>query len=444
MDEKQFASLPSKTIFIKLVIPSMISMIFSSIYFIFDGIFVGKFIGSEALAAVNIVGPVFSIIFASSNMIAVGSSVKVSIALGKKDFHQASRIFSTSLLTISLLGLFLGIVFLMFENPILTLLINDDSLKVMAKKYVNIFVYFLPFIMPLFAMDNFTRACGKAKYNMYVNVFTSLINILLDFILLYVFKKGIIFAALASCVSMVIGAIWLYLPFILKKNTLRFIKPDLPLNELLAIIHLGVSDFLNSSAGGILDIIINILLLKYGGVNGVASYGIIMYIGSLFFSIIYGMSDAVTPAVSYNYGAKNIKKTRELYQICRAFAVAIALILLITLQLFPVAIASLFIKSNNVELINISVVAIRITALSYLFSSMNIVYSSFMVAFNMARVANILMLLKSIIFPIVTMFILINIFKLNGIFLSTTISAILTFIFASFFWHQVQNNIVEI
>jgi putative MATE family efflux protein len=444
MDEKQFGILPSKTIFKRFVIPSIVSMLFSSLYVIADGIFVGKLIGAEALAAVNVIMPILAILFATSNMIAVGSSVNVSIALGKKDFSKANQIFSTCLLAITVLGIIIVAIFMIFEDPILTLLIKDASLRILAKEYLNVFIYFLPLAMPLFAMDNFTRACGKAKYNMYVNISVSVLNIFLDFVFLYIFRKGISYAALASCLSMMVGVVFLYAPFISKKNTITFAKPDLPIREMISIINLGVSDFLNSAAGGIMGIFINILLLKYGGTNGIASYGIIMYINSLLFSIIYGMSDSIIPAISYNYGAGNMEKTKELFVICRKFAVTIAVFLFIILEIFPSQAAAIFIKNSNKDLIYISTIAIRITAISYFFASMNIVYNSFMIAFNMARLANFLMILKAIIFPILSIIIFTYLFDLYGIFLSITFSAIITFVFSSIFWNRAKDKIKEI
>lgn len=441
MDEKQFGILPSKTIFIRFVVPSILSMIFSSIYAIVDGIFVGNFIGSNALAAVNVVMPIVSILFASSNMIAVGSSVKVSIALGKKDFEEANRIFSTSLLAITLLGVILVIAFSSFEDIILTALIKDAALRNLSKEYLNVFIYFLPLAMPLFAMDNFTRACGKAKYNMYVNILVSVMNIILDFIFIYIMKGDLKSAAAASCISMIIGVVLLYLPFITKKNTLRFAKPDLPFKKMLEIMHLGVSDFLNSSAGAFMGIFINMLLLKYGGTNGVAAYGIVMYTNSLLFSIIYGMADSITPAISYNYGAGNLEKAHELFTICKKFAMCVALPLFILIEIFPTQTSSIFVNGSEIEVISISVIALRIVAVSYVFASMNIIYNCFMVAFDMAKPATIIMTLNAIIFPIICILIFTNKFELYGVFIASTVSAILTFIFSSTYWNKIRKNI---
>lgn len=441
MNEKQFATLPSRTIFIKFVVPSILSMVFSSLYMIVDGIFVGNLIGSNALAAINMIMPMMGIIFATSNMLAVGSSVKVSIALGKKDFKKANEIFSTSLLAISILGIILVAILFVFKENVLSILIKDDILKPLANQYISIFIYFLPLALPLFAMDNFTRACGKAKYNMYINIAVSLINIFLDYLLIYVLGGGITSAAIASCISMTIGVLLLYTPFIMGKNTLKFVKPTLPIKEIFDIMYLGVSDFLNSSAGAIVGIIINTMLLKFGGANGVAAYGIAMYLNGLVFSIIYGMADSITPAISYNYGAKNIEKTKELFSICVKFAMTVSFILFIALEVAPTQIASLFVKNGDIEVISLTSSALKIIAISYAFVSMNIIYNCFLVAFDMARVSMIVMILNSIIFPISSIFILTNVLDLQGIFIAAPVSAILTFIFASYFYCKARKKI---
>ncbi|QSX06401.1 MATE family efflux transporter [Sedimentibacter sp. zth1] len=440
MDERQFGTLPSKTVFIKFVVPSILSMVFSSIYMIVDGIFVGNLIGSDALAAVNLVMPAVSIIMAISNMIAVGSSVKVSIALGEKNFDKANKIFSTSLFAIFLTALGFMIIMLFFTDNILNFIIKDKNLMNIAREYITVFIVFFPICMPLFAMDNFTRACGKAKYNMYINIGVSVFNIFLDWLFLVVLHGGMKEAALASCISMSIGVVFMFIPFIMKKNTLRFSKPNLSFKEFLGILYLGFSDFFNSTANSIIAIVVNALLLSYGGGNGVAAYAIMMYISGILFSVIYGMADSMTPAISYNVGAKNMAKTKEFYGICIKFAITVSLVLILVLQLFPEQIARLFVKDNNMEVIRIAIMAIRLMSIMYIFAAMCIVINAFLVAFDMARESIIIMALNSIVFPLSIVFIAAKQFGLNGIYATSSISSFLAFIVSIIIWKRVKKD----
>ncbi|MEG2405568.1 MAG: MATE family efflux transporter, partial [Clostridiales bacterium] len=182
MIEKEFTTLSVKKVFFNLAIPSVLSMIFASIYMIADGIFVGRFIGEHALAAVNLIMPIMLMIFALSNMIAVGSSVKVSTALGEGKIEKARHLFSASVVIVIGLGFIVSFLALIFAKPLILAIIKDDLLAQMAYDYIRFFAMGLPFVMPLFAMDNFLRVCGKAKYSMWLNIIVSLLNIALDWL----------------------------------------------------------------------------------------------------------------------------------------------------------------------------------------------------------------------------------------------------------------------
>ncbi|MEG2769560.1 MAG: MATE family efflux transporter, partial [Oscillospiraceae bacterium] len=157
MKETEFATLPVRKVFLKLALPNILSMVFSSIYMMSDGIFVGRFIGEHALAAVNLIMPIAMIIFALSNMVAIGASVKVSTALGEGKQEKAKRIFSASILMIIVIGFIFSILGLFFAKPLILSVIKDPVLAEMAFKYVDVFIIALPFVMPLFAMDNYLR-----------------------------------------------------------------------------------------------------------------------------------------------------------------------------------------------------------------------------------------------------------------------------------------------
>ncbi|MEG1028028.1 MAG: MATE family efflux transporter, partial [Oscillospiraceae bacterium] len=182
MTETQFATLPVKKVFFRLTIPSVLSMIFSSIYMMADGIFVGRFIGEHALAAVNLVMPIMMILLALSNMIAVGSSVKVSTALGENNIEKARHLFSASVIMVVGLGVVFSVLGFIFLKPLIFSLIKDNMLAEMAYRYARVITFGFPFIMPLFAMDNFLRVCGKSKYSMWVNIIVSILNVILDWV----------------------------------------------------------------------------------------------------------------------------------------------------------------------------------------------------------------------------------------------------------------------
>lgn len=440
MNEKQFGTLSTKKIFFKVAIPSMLSMLFSSIYIIADGIFVGRYIGSNALAAVNLVMPIMMISFSIGDMIAIGSSVKISIALGEKNNEKASCLFSASLYMIWTLSVILIIFGTLFAKPIIFAVIKDNSLAELAFKYVRVFIFALPLVMPLFAVDNYLRACGKARFSMYLNICVSMLNLFLDWLFIAHFRLGIEYAALASVISMSLGSIIALCPFIAKKLTLHFTKPKVTLRDIGGIIYNGSSEFFNNISGSIMAILINAILLSLGGSIAVAVYGIVMYIDALLISILYGILDSVQPPVSYNVGAKKIKRTLEFFKISCITAATISIICMAVMMLFPETLASLFAKDGDLEIIHMTKIAIMLFAPSYLFTWFNMVTSSFLTSFDKPKESLIIMAFRSILFPLLCLLIMTHIIGVNGVFVTPTIAGGMTFVVAVIIWIKTQNK----
>ncbi|MEG1822670.1 MAG: MATE family efflux transporter [Clostridiales bacterium] len=434
MIEKEFTTLSVKKVFFNLAIPSVLSMIFASIYMIADGIFVGRFIGEHALAAVNLIMPIMLMIFALSNMIAVGSSVKVSTALGEGKIEKARHLFSASVVIVIGLGFIVSFLALIFAKPLIFAIIKDDLLAQMAYDYIRFFAMGLPFVMPLFAMDNFLRVCGKAKYSMWLNIIVSLLNIALDWLFIAEMGLGIEFSALSSVLSMFLGSVFAFIPFFTKKITLHFAKPKISVSEVIGICYNGSSEFFSSIAGAFIATIVNGFLLHFGGALGVASYGIVMYIDTLLISILYGIMDSIQPAVSYNVGAKEIKRTFDFFNISMITTGLISAICMAGILLFPQSLAGIFAKDNNADIINLTVIALLLFAPSYLFTWFTMVTSAFLTAMDKPKESMIIMAFRAIIFPITCLLVLTSFMGVYGVFFTATLSGGLTFIVAFFIW----------
>ncbi|MEG1566425.1 MAG: MATE family efflux transporter [Anaerovoracaceae bacterium] len=443
MKEQQFVTLPIKKVFINLALPNVLSMVFSSIYMMADGIFVGRFIGEHALAAVNLIMPVMMIVFALPNMIAVGSSVKVSIAMGEGKNEKARRLFSASVLMVIGLGISLSVLGLIFVKPIISLFIKDAVLAEMAYGYIRIFGICLPFIMPLFAMDNFLRVCGKAKYSMWLNIIVSVLNIGLDWLFIARLGLGIEYSALASVMSMFIGVIFSFTPFFTKKITLHFARPQISISETIGIIYNGASEFFSSVAGSLMATVVNVFLLTLGGALAVASYGIVMYIDTLLIGILYGVLDSVQPVVSYNLGAKEVKRTLSFFKISCVSTAALSGICMLVIMMFPEVLASIFTKEHNAEIIDMTVIALLLYAPSYLFTWFNMVTSTFLTAMDKPKESMIIMTFHTIVFPIISLIGLTFFMGVYGVFLAETMAGALTFVVAFFIWRKMAKRLKE-
>lgn len=430
MTEKQFTTLPVGRLFAKLAIPNIFSMVFSSIYMMADGIFVGRFIGAHALAAVNLVMPIMMIVFALSDMIAVGSSVKVSTTLGEGDIPKARGLFSASVLMIVGLGFAFSLLGALFAKPLIFALIKDAVLAEQAYRYVRVFIYGLPFIMPLFAMDNFLRVCGKAKYSMWVNIIVSILNIGLDWLFIGVWGLGIESSAVASVISMFLGAICSFMPFFTKKITLHFAKPAITRKETAGIIYNGSSEFFSSVAGSFIATVLNGFLLALGGALAVASYGVVMYIDTLLVGILYGITDSIQPAISYNLGAGEHRRTFSIFKIAGITTAVLSLLCMGTILLFPTELAGFFTKVGDNAMLQMTVAALVLFAPSYLFTWFNMVTSAFLTAMDKPRQSIIIMIFRALVFPVICLFGLSALWGVYGVFATAAVSGGLTAVVA--------------
>ncbi len=441
MNEKQFGILPTKTLFFKLAIPGLLSMVFSSISMVVDGIFVGRFIGSEALAAINLAIPILIILFAISDTIAIGFSVKISIKLGEKEEKSASRLFSYSLLLIISSSLILGLIGLLFSELIVNLLISDQALAESVLKYLTPYFITLPLAGAFYSADAYLRVSGMIKRCMFVNISVAILNIVLDAFLIGYLGYGIEFAAWATSISMSFGAFLGILPFVRNKKTLKFTSPKVPFSEVKSAIFNGSSEFFSIIADSIMMLLINGVLLAMGGTSAVAAYAIAMYIHSVFFSILYGIQDSIQPAVSYNYGANLTSRCFSLFRITSIVAFSISLFVAILLLIFPNTLVTVFADSNDQEVIEMAKIALLLGAPGYLFAWINMVTSCFLTGFDRPKESISIMISEAFVFPILSILIAGNLLGLNGIFLTPAIGSALASIVALILWYKISRKI---
>ena len=443
MNQEQFGTMEPKKLFVKLAIPSLISMLFSSLYMMADGIFVGKIIGSKALAAINLVFPIIMILFAVGDMVASGASVKIGIKLGEKNEKEASEIFSVALLFIFILNIIFAIIGLIFTKDIIFILIKDKELANLAYKFAYVFILFLPIIAPFFAIDNYLRICGKANMSMWINIGVSVLNIILDAIFIGYLKLGIEYAALASSLSMSIGTLILIYPFITKKVALKFTKPKIKIKEMLGIIYNGSSQFFSNISGSIMAIIMNSFLLYYGGAVGVAAYSIVMYIESLIVPMIFGMIDAVQPVFSYNYGAKNNKRIMTFFKITCTVALSISIVTMIIIFVFPDFLVRMFSSESDIAVIDMAKKALLLYAPSYLFTWFIMTVSGVLTGLEKATESIVLMSAESIILPLFSTLVLTQLIGVYGIFITPTISGAVSIVVSIILWRKCIKSEIE-
>ena len=421
-----FEKMQPTKLFIKCAIPATLSMIFSGIYSIADGIFVGRCIGADALAAVNLVMPLIMISFALAEMIAVGSSVQIAMLLGQKEKELADRTFSVCIKVILGMSVIIGLIFFFLSKPILMLMGTEGMALQYSIEYIRVYAVFSPLIIVYFAADNYLRICGKQNYSMALNIATSVLNIVLDFLLLVVWKQGVWAAAFTSCISMALGTVMALCPFFRNKLELKFVKGWISAKHFVKLVANGSSEFFANIASSIFSFVLNIVLLSIGGATAVAAMSVVMYVESIASMMISGMSDSMQPAISYCHGAGLKKRVYALEKRVLVSAAVLSLTACLLLRYGGAWVVPFFVKPGETELLTLSIHAMSLYALSYLVNWVDGCLSGYLTALGQAGRSFIVSIMGTLVLPLVGLAVLAPPLGLAGVCLMPLFAGVLS------------------
>lgn len=436
MNSEVFEKLPPTKLLFRCAIPSMITMTFGALYQIADGIFVGRFIGEDALAAVNLVMPVIMTVFAFSNMIATGASVRISVLLGEQDQKQASRVFSFTVKIILLLSCVLGIIGFLFARPFIRI-ISPGAAKNAVEygvMYIRVYAVFSPLVPLGFAMDNFLRVCGKERLSMWISIGTQILNVALDVILIAFLGQGVWAAAFTSCLSITIGSFITLLFFTKKRMDIYYTRENISVSKFFRILANGSSEFFSNISMSVVSVIFNFFLLEYGGTTAVAAFSVIMYVDSIMGMLVFGLCDSLQPAISYCYGAGLMDKVKAIFKRIVFCSVILSELSMFFMMFLGRYVAPMFIKPEDTELLSVSTAAMKIFSFSYMTGWVDMCFSSFFTALERPGRSLLTSFFGTLVFPVVFLFILTPIWHLKGVWwtqvAATAASAALTVILA--------------
>ena len=434
MNSEVFEKLPPTKLFFRCAIPSMITMAFGALYQIADGLFVGRFIGEDALAAINLIMPIIMIIFGFSNLIATGASVRISVLLGEKKREEASQVFCFTLKLIFIISCVIGISGYIFAAPFVRFLApgaSEDAIRY-GITYIRVYAAFAPLMLIYHATDNYLRACGKEKLSMWIGIGTQAFNIILDIILIVFLGQGVWAAAFTSCLAMAIASVITLMLFRKRRMDLYYTKGVVKRAVFIRIIANGSSEFFGSVSMSVMSIVFNFFLLKYGGTTAVAAFSVIMYVDSIIGMLVFGMADALQPAISYCYGAKLVNKVKAIFGRVIIGAVILSTASLIFMMFAGEFVAPLFVKPEDTKLLSVSITGMKLFSLSYLTGWVDMCFSSYFTALERPKRSMLTSFFGTLVFPIAALFILTEFLQLNGVWLSAlascTVSAIFTMI----------------
>lgn len=410
----------------RFTLPSIATMIFTSIYSVVDGVFVSNFVGKTPFAAVNLMMPFLYLIGVVGSMLGTGGSALVAKTLGEGDHPKANRIFSMLIVVCFGSGALFGMLGMLFLEPIARFLGADAAMMDSCLLYGRIMLLALPFFILEMMFQSFMVTAERPQLGFAFTVISGLLNILMDYLFIVVFGLGLSGAAWATFLASVVGGVGPLLFFVFPNKTmLHFVRPVFDGKALLQSVTNGISEFFASVSGSILAICYNFQLMKYIGENGVAAYGVIMYVQFIFFGVFLGYAMGTAPIVSYNYGAQNHSELRNVFQRSMKIIAVLGVLQTLLLELTVPWLTKVFVGYDP-ELYALTCRAFRIYGLSYLLVGFNFYASSLFTALNNGIVSAVISTVRTLVFETSAVFILPAIFGVNGIWFSIIYAEVLS------------------
>lgn len=410
---------------IRFTFPSAVMMVFTSIYGVVDGLFVSNFAGKTAFAAVNFILPYLMVLGGIGFMFGSGGSALVAKTLGEQDTPKANRIFTSLVVTSLLSGVALGILGFVFLRPVSFWMGARGQLLEDSILYGRIYLLGIPASVVQFEFQNLYTTAGKPKLGLYSTVASGVANIVLDALFVAGFSWGLVGAAAATVLSQLLGGI-LPLVYFGRKNTsmLRLTKSKFDGPAMVRVCSNGASELLNNISMTVVSILYNVQLLRYAGDDGLAAYGVLMYIDFLFISIFLGYVLGVSPIISYHYGAQNHQEIRSLLQKSLVIIGTCSLLMFAISELSAGPVSRLFVGYDP-ALLAMTLRGFLLFSFNFLFAGMGIFGSAFFTALNNGLISAILSGMRTIVFQIAFVLILPLFWNIDGIWLSVVVAEFL-------------------
>ncbi len=431
MSEKEtyndfFANTKPVRLFFKASIPGAIGMLASNIYYLCESLIVGRVLGDDAFAAMNLGLPFILITFALADLVGVGSSVHIAIKMGEGKRDEADRIFSLAVVLIFVFTFVMSTILLIFAPSFFRIMGADAKVSDLAVEYVRVYCLFAPITGFAFAFDNYLRICGKVRLSMLINIFMALVCAMFEFIFMLGFHLPLGYAAFGTSLGMSITALVLIILFSTGKMALHFRVPRFRWNYIKDIIGAGLPAFLGNMAGRVISILMNFLLLSIGGTASVSIYGIVMNIDAFVICIQYGICDSLQPAVGYNFGSQNMHRVKALERCCYGASAIISAVFGVLMLCFSKSFVVLFLGNGmDANFMKEASFAVVLYALACFVRWFSYASQSFFSAIGYSRLAVFLSGFGAFVFPLISILLLWPL-SVNGLYLNTALTSLLS------------------
>lgn len=425
---------------LRFSLPSIVMMVFTSIYGVVDGYFVSNYTGKTPFAAVNLIMPFLMILGGVGFMFGTGGGALIAKTMGEGKAEKADKLFSMTVFASILCGLVLTAVGLLFLRPFARLMGAEGELLENSLLYGTINLIALPFYILQYEFQCLFATAEKPKLGLYVTVASGVANMVLDWLLVAVLPFGLAGAAAATAASQFIGGVFPLVYFARKNSSrLRLTRCRLELRPLGRICANGSSELMSNISMSLVSMLYNVQLMQYAGEDGIAAYGVLMYVSMIFQAIFIGYSVGTAPIVSYHCGAQNREELKSLLRKA-IFIVAIAALCMFAAgELLAAPLSRLFVAYDE-ELLQMTTHAFAIFSFSFLFSGFAINGSSFFTALNDGLTSALISFLRTLVFQVAAVLLFPLLWGLDGIWFSIVAAEIMAVLATIFFLLKKQKK----
>ena len=391
---------------LRFTVPSMVMMVFTSVYSIVDGMFVSNFVGKTAFAAINLIFPFLMVLGVLGYMLGTGGSALVAKMLGEGQKERANRVFSLLVVSGAASGVGFGLVGIVLLRQVSLLLGADEAMVGLCVEYGRIVLLALPFFILQYMFQSLMVTAERPRMGMWVTVAAGLMNIVLDFVLIVVLGMGLRGAALATAMSQVTGGLVPVVYFLMPNGSpLWLVRPVMDWRALLQACTNGLSEFFGNVSGSVVSMCYNYQLMRYIGEDGVSAYGVIMYVQFIFFAVFLGYTIGSSPIVSYCHGAKNHAELHNIFARSLRIIGVMGVMLTIAMELLAWPLTKAFVGYDE-ALFELSRRAFMIYGLSYVLVGFNFYASAFFTALNNGVLSAVLATVRALVFEVAAVFVL--------------------------------------
>lgn len=413
----------------RFALPSIVMMVFTSIYGVVDGTFVSNFVGKTPFAAVNLVWPFLMILGAFGFMIGTGGSALVAKTLGENKKEDANRYFTMLITLVVILGILLTIFGLIVVRPLSYALGARGQMLEDCVTYGRTLMIFNTAFMLQSVFQSLFITAEKPRLGLIMTVAAGLTNMVLDALFIAVFKWGLVGAALASGLSQCIGGILPLIYFLSSKNDtpLKFVKTKMEGKVLLKACANGASELMTSVSSSLVSMLYNFQLMRLAGQNGIAAYGAVMYVEFAFIAVFIGYSIGTAPIVSYHYGSENHNEVKNMLQKSFKIMSILGITMMVLAQILASPLAKVFVGYDK-QLFDMTVHGFRLFSFYFILAGINIYASSFFTALNNGMISAIISFSRTLGFETLAVIILPIFLQLDGVWLAITVAEICAFV----------------